>query len=482
MRSLISVLLAISVVVSGGSVAGAAIPPDRLDTAEIDSYVESYLDRHGLVGAGIAVVNNGEVVHTNGLGDGAGSPATAATPFSTGSVGKRVTAFAVLQLVDDGLIGLDDPVVQHVPEFELADGRQSDITVRQLLSHTSGIPNPTIIPPAHDLAGGVESLRDMELNSEPGETYQYSNFNYHLAGRLVEVVAGTPFADHLQHQVFEPLNMSDTRAIATTRADDPGAQHGHLTAYGTAFPGRALEQLVAGSGGVVTTAEDMGRFMAMLTAGARTPDGEQMLSPELVDEARSPQPGSPRYGLGWQLSSADAESSRIGHSGSTTRYSAQLDVMPESGYGVVVMLGSFTPTYEHPYALSSGILDLTEGDDPTPGLPVATLIDVALGLLTLLVLGLTVLGIRRSAAWADRRSEWAGWTFALRLAPLLVFPALVVVLFGVVPTLQNNSATPVDILSLWPAAIVLVLALALSGVTLISTRAWHRRDHQSVGA
>src|SRR5699024_8945931 len=151
-----------------------------------------------------------------------------------------------------------------------------------------------------------------------------------------------------------------------------------------------------------------------------------------------------------------------GHAGSTTRYSAQLHVVPESGYGVVVMLNSFTPTYEHPYELSSGIIDLTEGDDATPGAPVATLIDWALGLATLVVLGVTALGLRRAGAWATRRAGWSGWTYALRLAPQAVFPALAVVLVGVVPVLQNNSSTPYDVLTFWPAAALLVLALAVS--------------------
>lgn len=474
MRSLLGILLAVAVVAYGGPVASAAVAPDRLDTARIDSYVDDYLDRHGLVGAGIAVVHDGEVVHAVGRGEDGDAPATAATPFSTGSVGKAVTAVAVLQLVDDGVVGLDDPVVRHVPGFELADGRQGEVTVRQLLSHTSGIPSPVITPPAHDLAEGVAALRDLELASDPGRVYSYSNANFHLSARLVEEVAGAPFGEHLDDEVFAPLGMSDTVAVDTTHADHPGTQHGHVTAWGTALPGPALDQLVAGAGGVVTTAEDMARFAAMLTDGGRTPDGGQLVSADLLAQAHTPQLAAERYGLGWQLSSAGTEPARGGHAGSTTRYSAQLHVVPESGYGVVVMLNSFTPTYEHPYELSSGIIDLTEGDDATPGAPVATLIDWALGLATLVVLGVTALGLRRAGAWATRRAGWSGWTYALRLAPQAVFPALAVVLVGVVPVLQNNSSTPYDVLTFWPAAALLVLALAVSGVALIGARTWRR--------
>lgn len=475
MRKLVVALLALALV-HGGPVASAAVPVDRLDTARIDSFVDDYLDRHGLVGAGIAVVHDGDVVHTSGHGEGNDAPATADTPFSTGSVGKIVTAVAVLQLVDDGVVALDDPVIRHLPEFELADGRQAEITIRQLLSHTSGIPNPVITPPAHDLAEGVANLRDVELASDPGQVHSYSNANFHLAARLVDEVSGQPFKEHLQDRVFTPLGMADTVAVDTTHTDHPGTQHGHITAYGAALPGPALDQLVAGAGGVVTTADDMARFTAMLTNDGRTPDGEQLVSAELLAQAHTPQPPAEHYGLGWQLSSPGTEPARGGHSGSTTRYSAQVNVVPESGYGVVVMLNSFTPTYEHPYELSSGIIDLTEGDEATPGVPVATLIDWALGLATLLVLVLTGVGLRRAGTWAARRSERPGWIYALRLAPHAVFPALAVVLLGVVPTWQNNSSTPYDVLTLWTAGMVLVLVLAFSGVTLIGARTWRRLD------
>src|SRR5699024_2107964 len=149
--------------------------------------------------------------HAVGRGEDGDAPATAATPFSTGSVGKAVTAVAVLQLVDDGVVGLDDPVVRHVPGFELADGRQGEVTVRQLLSHTSGIPSPVITPPAHDLAEGVAALRDLELASDPGRVYSYSNANFHLSARLVEEVAGAPFGEHLDDRSEEHTSELQSR-------------------------------------------------------------------------------------------------------------------------------------------------------------------------------------------------------------------------------------------------------------------------------
>lgn len=468
----------------GSSVSSASAGPvasQGLDTDAVDSYVEGYLERHGLVGAEVAVVRDGQVLHTAGYGDSHGVATGSDTPMPTGSVGKHMTSFALLQLVDAGMIDLDDAVVEHLPEFELADERVSDITIRHLLSHTSGLPSPVTVEPAADLSDGVERLQDWQLDADPGEQYRYSNMNYHVAGRLIETVADVPFATYLEENLFQPLGMDNTRSVNTSRADDPGLQGGHITAYGAALPLREMEQLLAGAGGVVSTADDQARWLAMLTNDGATPAGEQLLAPELLDEAQTPQPGTNGEGLGWHLSGEDVDPPRVGHSGATSRYSAQLDVVPSSGYGVLVMLNSYTPTLEHNYEVSSGIIDITEGDSPELGMPTATLVDAGLGLLTLLVLAFTVIGIRRAGSWSQRRSAWPGWRFGLRLLPQVVGPALVVLVFLVLPSLEGHATTPVDAFGLWPAAMVLLLALGASGLALVIARSASRAAGMHAG-
>src|SRR5699024_12865687 len=113
--------------------------------------------------------------------------------------------------------------------------------------------------------------------------------NYPFVARLIETVAEVPFATYLEDHHCEPLSMDDTRSVDTSRADDPGLQHGHVTAYGTTWPLRETDQLLAGAGGIVTTAEDQAHWLAMLTNDGAAPDGQQLLSPELLDEAQSPQ-------------------------------------------------------------------------------------------------------------------------------------------------------------------------------------------------
>lgn len=473
-RLLILVLIA-AVCVSPAAGAGEVRP--SFDRAGVDSFVRSYLDRHGLAGASVAVVRDGRVLHTAGYGKANGKPATATSPMPVASVSKSFTAFAVLQLVQAKKVRLDEPVTRYLPEFKVDDSRGNDITVRHVLSHTSGLPNPTIVPPADDAAEDVAHMRDWQLAAAPGTRYAYSNANYRVAARLVEVVTGTPFATYLQRQVFTPLGMSDTVSANTTRDDVPGLQDGHITAYGLALPAREMEQVVTGSGGVVTTAADMASWLALQTGGGQTRAGRQLLSRSLLDTSHTPQPSADRYGLGWTRSSTSVDPARISHGGSFTRASAEVDLVPSSGYGVAVMLDSFTPTHDHAYAISAGIIDITEGRSPSPGMPKATLIDMALGLMTLAALVLTARGARRARHWAEKRASWPLWRYALRLLPSLVFPALTVWIIGVLPLLQHNSATPLDVLLLWPAGMLLVLALGVSGAVLVVLRLVRRRTN-----
>lgn len=128
-----------------------------------------------------------------------------------GSVSKTFTAFAILQLVDEGAIQLDDPVIRHLPKLTMDDNRFGQVTIRHLLSHTSGIPNPTIVPKADTLEQGVSRLHSWKLQSNPGERHFYSNANYWILAWLVENVSGMEFAAYLDTKVF-------SHSVWTTRS------------------------------------------------------------------------------------------------------------------------------------------------------------------------------------------------------------------------------------------------------------------------
>ncbi|WP_426348997.1 serine hydrolase domain-containing protein [Alloiococcus sp. CFN-8] len=441
----------------------------------IDEYVMSYLERNGLPGAAIVIVKDGEVIYEKGYGhDSAGKALTEKSLMRIGSSSKPFTGFSVLQLVEKGKINLDDPVVKYLPELTMDDDRLDKITIRHLLSHTSGIPNPTIIEPANTIKEGIERVNSWKLQWEPGEKYYYSNANYWILARLVEVVSGMDFPEYLKEKIFIPLGMKDT--LTTINSGDPvkGLSKGYITAYGTALPWSELEQMFAGAGGIISTASDIGKWLALHSNEGLMDNGERLISKELLEESHSPQPGSPKYGLGWSLSSKEVKPPRISHSGALSTVQAQLDIVPSSGYAIGVLLNSFTTTIEHSYELSSGIIQLTEGRIPEDNSPMPRLIDMSLGLITVIYLILGIRGVKRSREWANRRMKYPAWRYYLRLLPQVVPTVFIGWLFFVVPNLQNNSSTIKDAFGLWMALMVLLTIVFLIGVLVTAMRIYYR--------
>ena len=285
--AMLTLLLALLVPGLITATSGTAHADVRLDRRAVDGWISDYVRTEGLAGASVAVIKNGELVYRTGAGQEADGIIAADRAMAIGSVSKMITAFAVLQLVDAGQIDLDQPVRQLLPEFTVDDPRGALITVRQLLSHRSGLPNPTVIAPAASPQERVGQLRDVHLDSDPGTTYVYSNLNYHVAARLVEVSSGQDFSAYLHDHVFAPMGMDSTRAVDVTD-DQPGTADGHVTAYGGVIPLPELVGMNAGAGGVISTAEDLARWLAMQQRGGVAADGTRLLSADLVREAQTP--------------------------------------------------------------------------------------------------------------------------------------------------------------------------------------------------
>jgi CubicO group peptidase (beta-lactamase class C family) len=348
------------------------------------------------------------------------------------------------------------------------------VTIRHLLSHTSGIPNPTIVPPANTLKEGVARLHDWKLKWQPGDKYLYSNANYWILARLVEVISGVDFPQYLKQKIFSPLGMDDT--LSAINSGDPvkGLSQGFITAYGTALPWSELEQMFSGSGGVISTASDMGKWLSMHTNEGKNINGERILSKSLLEESYSPQPGSEKYGFGWSLSSINVKPARISHSGVISTFQAQQDIVPTSGFAVAVLLNSNTATLEHAYEISSGIIKLTEGQIPDIKAPIPKIIDLSLGLTTLIYLILGIKGIIRSKEWANRRKQHPTWKYYLRLMPQAIPILFIGWLFFIVPSLQNNSATIKDAFGIWPAAMLFLIVVFLIGIVVTIMRINYR--------
>ncbi|MGN7296052.1 serine hydrolase domain-containing protein [Ferdinandcohnia sp. SAFN-114] len=447
-----------------------------LDTADVDEYVSNYIEKNGLPGAAIVIVKDGKVIYEKGYGhDSEGNPLTAKSKMGIASGTKPFTAFAVLQLVDEGKIKLDDPIVQYLPELTFDDERWKQITVRQLLSHTSGVPNPTIVAQANTLKEGVERFHDWKLQSDPGKQYAYSNANYWTLAFLVEKISGMTFNDYLNQNVFLPIGMNDSISLVNSEdIEEYGISRGFVTLYGNAIPWTELEKMFSGSGSIFTTASDMGKWLSMHTSEGKNENGEPLLSQKLLKASYSPQPGSEKYGLGWSISSPNIKPARISHSGSISTFQSQQDIVPSSGYAVAVLLNSFTTTFEHSYEISSGIIQLTEGYAPELKAPTPKIIDYSLGVLTLVYLFLGIRGILRSKKWSEKRKKNGAWRFYFRLIPQLIPVVGIGWLLFIVPTLKNNSSTIIDAFGLFPSGMIFLVITFIIGLVLTILRIYYR--------
>ncbi|WP_086829262.1 serine hydrolase [Allokutzneria sp. NRRL B-24872] len=298
----------------------------------------SLIEEHGVPGASVAVVVDDEVVDVAAgvLNQGTGVAATTDSLFQIGSVTKLWTAALVMQLVEERVIGLDDPVTRHVPGLRLRDER---VTIRQLLDHTSGLDGDVLTPTsrgddavalyADTVAPGLTQV------IEPGSGFSYSNSGYVLLGRLVEVLRGKPFHVLLRERIADPLKLSHVATL-------PEEALLHRTAVGhfgqTPVPVWNLPASISPAGSLLcTSARSLAQF------GAAHVHGHELLSEEAVTTLWSstvdvPEIGSfaTHWGLGW--ASFGWEGARVlGHDGGTIGQAAFLRVVPQAGVSVALL-------------------------------------------------------------------------------------------------------------------------------------------------
>ena len=366
--------------VAGGPAADAAI----------DAWFDAERRDAGIPGAAVVVVRNG-LVHASGFGaaDAAGRPVDATTPFLLGSVSKGITALAVSQLAERGAVDIDAPVRRYLPEFALADASASDeITVRQLLDQTSGIPTSAgvapLSEPASSLDARVRELAAVAPVSAPGAAYHYSNANYVVLGRLVEVVSGQAFEAYLQDHVFEPLGMDHASADPATSAAD-GLGDAHRLWFGLADTHRPLDRAdLAPAGFVSASADDLGRYLAALMEPGGPGGGRVASAATVAAMFAGTAPtgiGDERYGLGWAETTYRGER-MVAHAGSTTDMASFVAILPARGIAIAVMFDAQSPLYEllhKPDQIGLGVLAMAMGQAPDGTLEgLYPIVDIAL--------------------------------------------------------------------------------------------------------
>ncbi|MFE0186895.1 serine hydrolase domain-containing protein [Streptomyces sp. NPDC058989] len=456
--------------------ASAAQPPASLTPASIDRFVTDYLEQTRLPGAVIAVTKGDRVVHTAGYGHTAsGQTVTARTRLPVASLSKSMTALAVMQLVEAGKVDLDRPVHRYLPEFAMADRRAARITVRQLLTQTSGMADSAYPDLAraqpHTLKEAVAAMRGAHLATAPGTKYRYHNPNYFVAARLVEVVSGRPFADYLSAKLFTPLRMTHTTSVDSTD-DMPDHARGYVRAYGAVIPRSHPRWFAAGGHGVVTTADDLAQWLIAQNNQGVSADGRRIATARTIEVTHTPPP-APRgsdYAMGWAENRHDGGPREIQHTGQLLTHNSMAALLPDSRVGIAVVTNTGLIAGDDAPQILQGLVDLAHGRHPEVAEPFSMTADWVLAALTLLALGLGVRGVLRARRWALRTARRPWWRGALRMLPQ-VLPLLVLTqLAALLGLLMNRSGTLAQTTYAWPALVVCATAAALASTAVVTAR------------
>ncbi|MFC6350435.1 MULTISPECIES: serine hydrolase domain-containing protein [Stenotrophomonas] len=327
------------------TVAGAAplAPPD----AGIDGLMQRYDGR--VPGAAVLVLKDGQPVFRRGYGLAVvedGTPVSPATNFRLASVSKQFTAAAILLLAEDGRLSIDDPLKKWLPGLPaVADA----MTLRQLLSHTSGLldyedlMDPADTRQVHDIDVLHLLQKENRTYFAPGSSYRYSNSGYALLALVVGKASGSDFASFLRQRIFLPLGMTATFAHQDGVDEVPDRAYGYSQIDGHwQRTDQSTTSAVLGDGGIYSSIDDLAKWDAALY-------DERLLRRASLQQAFSaatatPEPDVPHYGFGWRIN-GDA----LWHSGESIGFRNVIVRYPKQKLTVVVLSNRNDP---EPYALA----------------------------------------------------------------------------------------------------------------------------------
>lgn len=316
--------------------AGASNAIDIHTARRIDADVGSILRRTGTPGATILVARHGQIIYRHAYGLGkreSRRPATVETEYEIGSITKQFTAAAMLQLQEAGKLHLDDKLSTYLPDAPHA----GEVTLRQLLSHTSGMPEYLDAVDAAKAIGQPTSFDKLmsyvagkPLDFPPGSRWSYSNTGYLLAGRVVEVVSHESYWHYVQTHLLDPAEMTHTFTVAEEEKL-PNMATGYDREDGKVTPAATISASVGWAAGfLVSTVDDLERWNRALRGGKiMTPaDYASMSTPVKTTQ------GDAGYGLGLFVDSVDDEP-RVGHTGGSLGFTTAGEFFPRQDLEII---------------------------------------------------------------------------------------------------------------------------------------------------
>jgi CubicO group peptidase (beta-lactamase class C family) len=349
----------------------------------LEAYVEQGMRDWRVPGLALAVVKDDSVVLARGFGTrtlGRDEPVDEHTSFAIASTTKAFTATAVAMLVDEGKVRWDDPVSMHVPGFQLADaGLSGELTVRDLLTHRTGLPTSDFLwyasgSSTEDILRRMRFLRPF---AAPRSRYMYNNNAYMVAGQVVQSASGMPWGEFVRRRILEPLGMQETLTGFAGLDARGNVATPHLEVDGAIRPIRYLNfDNIGPAGSMNSSVHDVARWIRFQLAGGEwggqrlvsEAQHREMLTPQFVipqaqyyPAARLARPNFTAYGLGWFMQDYRGRKLAM-HTGSIDGMTALVAMVPEERLGLVVLINLDHAELRH--ALMYRIVDAYLGAPP----------------------------------------------------------------------------------------------------------------------
>ena len=313
----------------------------------LEKFIRHEMADKELPALSIALVDDQQVAWAEGFGYAdpvKKVPATADTVYRVGSVSKLFTDIAVMQLVEQGKLDLDVPITRYLPDFRPRNTFAKPITLRQLMSHRSGMVREPPVghyfdPSEPTLAATVASLNETSLVYPPETRTKYSNAAIATVGYVLERTQKRPFASHLKRSVLDPLGLDHSTFEPTPSIKKDVAKAYMWTMDGRVFEAPAFELGMSPAGSMYTTVSDMGRFISAMFAGGQGVKG-RMLKTATLEQMWTPQfsPSGQKVGYGIGFGIQEFQGRRVvGHGGAIYGFATTLKAMPEEKLGVVVV-------------------------------------------------------------------------------------------------------------------------------------------------
>ena len=350
---------------------------------ELDRYTTQAVRDWNVPGLSVAVVHNGRVVFAKGYGVldvGRATPVDTQTLFAIGSTTKAMTTMALAMLVDEGKLRWDDPVIKHLPAFQLSDPYVTrEVTVRDLVTHRAGLPNADFLWSWNDLPSEevISRLRLVRPAYSLRSSFIYQNIMYAVAGKVVEAASGMSWADFLRARIFQPLGMTRTVATLaeTQRVSNVATPHSSVRDTLRTIGNNPVDA-VAPAGSVWSSTSDMAKWIRFMLDSGRVA-GRRLVQQATFEELVRPQVRVPEgefyptaqltrphwttYGLAWFQQ--DYRGRKVDfHTGSIDGMVAIVGLMLDEGLGVVVLSNASQSNLRH--ALMLKTFDLFTGAPP----------------------------------------------------------------------------------------------------------------------